>query len=74
MDTITILKLGDESEILSFAKDSPFPVNIRPDVFESPLTLVISESSGKVTIFSGRSIITTIENAASPADKPATIP
>ena len=41
MDTITVLKVGDESEILSFAEDSPFPQNIEPDVFESLLTLVM---------------------------------
>lgn len=41
MDTIMILKVGDESEILSFAEESPFPKNIKPDIFESLLTLVM---------------------------------
>jgi diadenylate cyclase len=41
MDTITILKVGDESELLSLTEDSPFPGNIKPDVFESLLTLVM---------------------------------
>lgn len=41
MDTIMILKVGDESELVSFAEDSPFPENIKPDIFESLLTLVM---------------------------------
>jgi len=41
MDTIMILKVGDESEILSFAEESPFPKNIKPDIFESLLTLLM---------------------------------
>jgi len=41
MDTIMILKVGDESEIVSFAEESPFPKNIKPDIFESLLTLVM---------------------------------
>jgi diadenylate cyclase len=41
MDTIMILKVGTESEIVSFAEDSPFPKNIEPDVFESLLTLAM---------------------------------
>jgi len=41
MDTITVLKVGDESEILSFAEESPFPGNIKSEVFESLLTLVM---------------------------------
>ncbi len=41
MDTIMILKVGDASEIVSFAEESPFPENIKPDIFESLLTLVM---------------------------------
>jgi len=41
MDTIMILKVGDESEIVSFAEDSPFPENIKHDIFESLLMLVM---------------------------------
>ncbi len=41
MDTIMILKVGDESEIVSFAEESPFPENIKHDIFESLLTLVM---------------------------------
>ena len=41
MDTIMILKVGDESEIVSFAEESPFPKNIKPDIFESLLTLLM---------------------------------
>jgi len=41
MDTIMILKVGDESEIVSFTKESPFLKNIKPDIFESLLTLVM---------------------------------
>jgi diadenylate cyclase len=41
MDTIMILKVGGESEILSFAEDLPFPKNIKHDIFESLLTLVM---------------------------------
>ena len=41
MDTIMILKVGDESEIVSFVEDSPFPEKIKPDVFESLLTLAM---------------------------------
>lgn len=41
MDTIMVLKVGDESEIVSFAEDSPFPKNIKHDIFESLLTLVM---------------------------------
>jgi DNA integrity scanning protein DisA with diadenylate cyclase activity len=41
MDTIMILKVGDESELVTFAEDSPFPENIKPDIFESLLTLVM---------------------------------
>ena len=41
MDTIMILKVGDESEILSFSEESPFPANIKPDIFESLLTLLM---------------------------------
>ncbi|MFB0522088.1 MAG: DNA integrity scanning protein DisA nucleotide-binding domain protein [Desulfatiglandales bacterium] len=37
------------------------------------VALVISESSGRVTIFSGGSIITTIEKPTSPAQNPSTI-
>ncbi len=41
MDTIMILKVGDASEIVNFAEESPFPENIKPDIFESLLTLVM---------------------------------
>ena len=41
MDTIMILKVGDASEIVSFTEESPFPENIKPDIFESLLTLVM---------------------------------
>ncbi len=41
LDTLMILKVGEESEIVSFAEESPFPENIRPDIFESLLTLVM---------------------------------
>ncbi len=41
MDTIMVLEVGDESEIVSFAEDSPFPEDIKPDIFESLLTLVM---------------------------------
>jgi len=41
MDTIMILKVGDESEIVSFPEESPFPKNIKPEIFESLLTLVM---------------------------------
>ena len=41
MDTIMVLKVGDESEIVSFAEESPFPEDIKPDIFESLLTLVM---------------------------------
>jgi diadenylate cyclase len=41
MDTIMILKVGDESEIVSFPEESPFPENIKPEIFEPLLTLVM---------------------------------
>lgn len=41
MDTIMILKVGDESEIVNFTEESPFPENIKHDIFESLLTLVM---------------------------------
>jgi len=41
MDTIMLLKVGDESEIVSFVEESPFPENIKSDIFESLLTLVM---------------------------------
>ena len=36
-----VLEVGDESEIVSFAEESPFPEDIKPDIFESLLTLVM---------------------------------
>ncbi len=41
MDTIMLLKVGDESEIVSFVEESPFPENIKSDIFQSLLTLVM---------------------------------
>ena len=41
MDTIMVLRVGDESEILSFTEESPFPPNIQHEIFDSLLTLVM---------------------------------
>jgi diadenylate cyclase len=41
MDTIMVLRVGDESEIVSFTEESPFPPNIQHEVFESLLALVM---------------------------------
>jgi len=41
MDTIMVMRVGDESEIVSFAEESPFPEDIKPDIIESLLTLVM---------------------------------
>lgn len=41
MDTIMVLRVGDESEIVNFTEESPFPPNIQHEIFESLLTLVM---------------------------------
>jgi len=41
MDTIMILRVGDESEIVSFTEEFPFPPNIPHELFESLLALVM---------------------------------
>jgi len=41
MDTIVVMRVGDESEIVSFTEERPFPPNIQHEVFESLLALVM---------------------------------